>query len=104
MRFEEELLLKQQERADHINKSIETPIEDYLEKSRSGIYSNTPENRKLGRVGQKYGTTSQDTRLSEIDERLDLERARRESAKKYTDKIKNIVSELGDKIFRQMCQ
>jgi len=30
-------------------------IFDYLEKSRSGVYSDTFENRKLGRVGQKYG-------------------------------------------------
>ena len=88
MRFEEELLLKQQERIDHINKSVETPIEDYLEKgfesedvdiikslntliesfieeriddsifekAMAGIYADTSENKKLGRVGQKYGS------------------------------------------------
>ncbi len=34
----------------------EKAIEDILEKARSGIYKDTPENRKLGRVGQKYGS------------------------------------------------
>jgi len=29
---------------------------DELEKARAGIYKDTPENRKLGRAGQKYGT------------------------------------------------
>jgi hypothetical protein len=29
--------------------------EDDFEKAKSGVYSNTAENRKLGRVGQKYG-------------------------------------------------
>ena len=31
-------------------------IEEILEKARSGIYKDTPENRKLGRVGQHYGS------------------------------------------------
>lgn len=30
-------------------------VEDGLEKAKSGIYKNTFENRKLGRIGQKYG-------------------------------------------------
>jgi hypothetical protein len=28
---------------------------DNIQKSRSGVYKNTPENKKLGRIGQKYG-------------------------------------------------
>lgn len=31
------------------------PKEGEIQKSRSGTYMNTPENVKLGRVGQKYG-------------------------------------------------
>jgi len=33
---------------------------DLLEKARSGIYQNTYENRKLNRVGQKYGNVSKE--------------------------------------------
>jgi len=31
-------------------------LDDLIEKARSGVYSNTYENRKKGRVGQKYGS------------------------------------------------
>lgn len=65
MKFEDEINQKRQERIDYINKSISTPIEDYLEKARSGIYSNTPENRKLGRVGQKYGEKREETSIEQ---------------------------------------
>jgi len=34
----------------------EKAIEDILEKARSGVYKDIPENRKLGRVGQRYGS------------------------------------------------
>lgn len=34
--------------------------EDLFEKSRTGIYSNNPVNRKLKRVGQKYGSKKQE--------------------------------------------
>lgn len=32
---------------------------EFIAKSRSGVYANTPENRRLGRVGQRYGATQQ---------------------------------------------
>ena len=35
--------------------SIEKSVEIDIEKSKSGIYANTSENRRLGRVGQKFG-------------------------------------------------
>lgn len=34
---------------------LEKAEENDLEKAKSGVYANTSENRKLGRVGQKYG-------------------------------------------------
>lgn len=36
---------------------------ELIEKARSGIYENTPENKKLGRVGQKYGTKKEETKF-----------------------------------------
>ena len=33
---------------------------DPIEKSRGGIYKDTPENRKMGRVGQKFGGSDED--------------------------------------------
>lgn len=41
---------------ENIQKSF---IDNDLEKARSGVYSDTPENRKLGRVGQQYGGKKQ---------------------------------------------
>jgi hypothetical protein len=38
-------------------KAIQKGIHNQLEQARRGIYENTEENRKLGRVGQKYGLT-----------------------------------------------
>lgn len=46
---------KIKEQENLIKSSYLTPIEDEIRKSRAGIYENTPENQKLGRVGQKYG-------------------------------------------------
>jgi ADP-ribose pyrophosphatase YjhB (NUDIX family) len=40
---------------DLINSSDYFKYKSLFEKARGGIYTNTPENRKLGRVGQKYG-------------------------------------------------
>ena len=41
--------------SDTILKSFGVEDNSDIEKARSGIYDDTPENRKLGRVGQKYG-------------------------------------------------
>jgi len=35
-------------------------VDDKIQKSRSGIYADTPENRRLKRVGQKYGSKKQE--------------------------------------------
>lgn len=43
-------------RYDKIVKSIKSDIE----KAKAGIYTNTSENRKLGRVGSKYGNTKKE--------------------------------------------
>jgi len=60
MKFEEEIRKHQQEQIEHIEKSIDfscdRAIYDEIEKARSGVYSDTTENRKSGKVGQKYGS------------------------------------------------
>lgn len=49
----------QKEQRDRIAKSFTwEPFDTDIEKARSGVYEDTPENRKLGRVGQKYGGVS----------------------------------------------
>ena len=48
----EELNKRREEVAANIAKSFENDIE----KARSGIYEDTPENRRLNRVGQQYGS------------------------------------------------
>lgn len=56
MKFEQQILKSQQDQLNHVNSMIDWSLDDLILKARSGVYSNTPENRKLGRVGQKYGT------------------------------------------------
>jgi len=45
---------------DDKRRNILKGFEDEIEKSRSGVYANTPENKKLNRVGQKYGAEKKD--------------------------------------------
>ena len=40
---------------------METYLEEIIEKARSGKYADTPENRRLKRVGQPYGSKKQET-------------------------------------------
>lgn len=58
------LLLPKEEKPQDISKAVNMFIDGFISKevlsdivkARSGIYENTPENRKLGRVGQRYGS------------------------------------------------
>src|SRR5690554_4709302 len=57
------LLLPKEERPQNISKAVNMFIDGFISKevlsdivkARSGVYQNTHENRKLGRVGQRYG-------------------------------------------------
>ena len=57
---EKEIQDRQQAQIEHIEKSIDFScdrvIYDEIEKARSGIYTDTYQNRKAGLVGQKYGS------------------------------------------------
>lgn len=51
---------------------IQKSIQDELSKSRSGVYKDDAENRKLGRVGQRYGEEKKDDKQNDTTLR-DLE-------------------------------
>lgn len=61
------------------------PIEDVLEKARGGVYANTAENRKKGRVGQKYGGSGIGENYSE--EHLENLVKRRDVDHKYFEEM-----------------
>lgn len=56
----EELMAHRQSVESNIEKSFGTgfDLNDEFEKARSGVYKDTAENRRLKRVGQKYGTSA----------------------------------------------
>lgn len=62
-------------------------IEDSIEKARAGTYENTPENRKLGRVGQKYGSKKEDGEEIIFDKNKSI----RENNLKIVSLINNIL-------------
>jgi len=75
---------------DEIEKSEEG--EEDLSKARSGIYTDTSLNRKLGRVGQKYGSKKQST-----DEGDDEGKFRKERSQAHIDSIKRSIKQLEDR-------
>ena len=64
------------------------PDGDDISKARGGIYLNTPENQKLGRVGQKYGgdRKKEETGEKKEDTESDSER-KKEEGKVMNEKI-----------------
>lgn len=55
---------KNAERALNILKGF-SEVDDILEKSRSGVYADNAENRKLQRVGQKFGSEKNEDEISD---------------------------------------
>jgi len=60
--------------------SFEEVQEDELEKAKSGIYADTPENRKLGRVGQKFGA-------EKSSEKEEMHKVKRQLLQKESGKL-----------------
>lgn len=56
---------------DNIAKSFCENSEDNLEKARSGIYTDNAENRRLNRVGQKYGSSKKDEQTNTAKDKKD---------------------------------
>ena len=59
MDFQERILAEQELQKAQVQLEL-TGTCDILEKARAGTYDNTAENRKLGRVGQKYGSKKEE--------------------------------------------
>lgn len=72
----------------HIRKSIsfirpsQVEFDDPIEKSKGGVYKDTPENRKMGRVGQKFGGNKEEMDENHRDEK-DADEYRK--TKEYSD-------------------
>jgi len=49
-----------QQHRNFVTSQIEKSFDNELQKARSGVYADTPENRKLSRVGQQYGGKKKD--------------------------------------------
>ena len=77
--WEKEIQDRQQAQKDHIEKSIDfscdRAIYDEIEKARSGIYTDTYQNRKAGLVGQKYGSEKKITG-DDLDAKLQAQKSR----------------------------
>ena len=60
----DDILKHREDIKNNILKSFQVDLqkseENDIEKARSGVYSDTAENRKLSRVGQKYGSKKND--------------------------------------------
>lgn len=66
-------------------------LTEYIMKSRSGVYKDTPENRRLYRVGQRYGEPAQKPdRYSEEEHRNDTVKEYREKAEKFLSSMEGI--------------
>jgi len=60
---------------------------DIIEKSRSGVYADTAENRRLGRVGQTFGTKKQGRKAhaEQVSASLTREQKEKEYQKKFEE-------------------
>ncbi|WP_462342681.1 hypothetical protein [Phocaeicola plebeius] len=61
---------------------IENQILSDIEKARSGVYENNRKNRKLGRVGQKYGSQKQNEEKEKKDSSDAKEKVKEEEKKR----------------------
>lgn len=87
--FEQEFAEIQNKRKENIFKSF-VGSEDDIEKAKSGVYKDTSENRKLGRVGQKYGGEKKQESKEEKTKKLDYQ------AEKLMDRLQTMRSEYKD--------
>ena len=75
------------------------PVEgDEIQKSRGGIYKDTPENRKLGRVGKKFGGNSEvkDQKAPKSEEEQPKGEEKREESEDLEDKLDRELDKLDE--------
>lgn len=81
-----EIQQKNAERALNILKGF-SEVQDVIEKAKSGVYADNAENRKLQRVGQKFGSEKKD------DEPADKKQSNKEDDSTNSDKNKVVSTE-----------
>jgi len=86
---------------DSLDKSIQHEkvilvTEDFIEKSKSGVYTDTPENRKLGRVGQKFG--NEKTEKSEEEKKAEEKKKFKEIFDFHVNDLTKEITKLYDYI------
>ncbi len=86
---------RRQEVRENIEKAFTSGINmnEELEKARSGIYADTAENRKLGRVGQKYGGKKQveQTKGKIQKKKVDSDKLTLEEKSEITEKVNKFI-------------
>jgi len=76
-----ELHERNEERGSLILKAFQSVNSlSFLEKSRSGVYSDNPVNQKLKRVGQKYGSKKQEEPVQEKDKKQETEQPKKKKS------------------------
>ena len=68
-------------------------LTEYIFKARSGVYKDTPENRRLRRVGQRYGESTNQREQREAFERRRYA-AQKETSKRQVKKLKQLEEAL----------
>ena len=68
-------------------------LTEYIFKARSGVYKDTPENRRLHRVGQRYGESTNQREQREAFERR-RDDAHRETSERQVKKLKQLEEAL----------
>ena len=80
----EDIKNAQQERRENIAKGF---VDNDFEKAKSGVYADTAENRRLGRVGQTFGTKKQGQKAhaEQVSASLTREQKEKEYKKKFEE-------------------
>lgn len=75
--------------------SMRTIALNHIEKARSGVYADTAENRKLGRVGQQYGGKKQEAAKGSAPEKSEEEQWKVRTQKAFKKEMINEVLDDG---------
>lgn len=89
-----------EEEEDEVTKAESLLLDDVLEKARSGVYADTAENRRLGRVGQTFGSKKKEDKKQSKEtwsngDHVELTGKGRDGA---TISVKGKVKVSGDKV------
>ena len=98
----DDILKHREDIKNNILKSFQVDLqkseENDIEKARSGVYGDTAENRKLSRVGQKYGSKKQDDEVSSQSSSKQNEDNHSKNSKSIEEHAKNTSEETLKKV------